>query len=903
MIIIKGEIKTSQIKSCNYNPVTKKWDITFQNGKMYSYSYLSVDKTTKSEKLIPSLYRISKNNKEFFRISEIYEFKCNAAIYWHICFGDGSEKSYNKNELTIEESALSGNQTKATWDYMKEIATISEIKDDKTRESLLVKKYAKIDFISKHTALAKYLNPSHGNCNQCVQDYIPIFPFGCNNSQYFAVKRAMENQISVIQGPPGTGKTQTILNIIANILMEGKTVQVVSNNNSAIENVYEKLADPKYNLSFLAAKLGNSTNKKEFLKEQEGYPDFTLWKAKEEHGTLKNEILQQSMQLKTIFDKQEEMSKLRTELTSIDTEREYFNQYVDDLGYKIDGTIFKKKLNARDWMNLWQECQLQTDENRTLGFWFKVKTSLKYKIRNRDFYKQDMFRIITIFQTMYYETRRHEISQKIDKIETYLNNYNQNLLEQMCSASMKLLKDKIAKKYQSHIQRKTFCEEDLWKNPEQVLEEYPIILSTTFSSRNSLNFHVEYDYLIMDEASQVDITTGVLALSCAKNVIIVGDTKQLPHVVPTHVKEWTQKIFEQYKLKEGYKYTYSFLESILEVIPDVPKTLLREHYRCHPKIIDFCNQQFYGGELLIMTKDKGERNVLSVIKTVIGNHERDRYNQRQIDSICKEIIPEYNFVPEKTGIITPYRKQVGELRKQVGGFEIDTVHKFQGREMENIIISTVDDEISEFADDASLINVAVSRAKSKLVLVVTGNEQSKVCNITDLVNYIKYNNFEVQNSKVHSVFDYLYQQYSKERVEYLKNHKRISRYDSENLMYVVIKEILKEDKYLKLAVQCHRSLNTLIRKFQLLNERERTFVLHPATHIDFLIYNKVGKNPVLAIEVDGYQYHKEDTAQASRDIMKNEIMEKVEIPLLRLSTNGSGEKDKIIERLDEIMKL
>ena len=49
----------------------------------------------------------------------------------------------------------------------------------------------------------------------------------------------MENQISVIQGPPGTGKTQTILNIIANILIQGKTVQVVSNNNSATENVFE----------------------------------------------------------------------------------------------------------------------------------------------------------------------------------------------------------------------------------------------------------------------------------------------------------------------------------------------------------------------------------------------------------------------------------------------------------------------------------------------------------------------------------------------------------------------------------------------------------------------------------------------------------------------------------------
>lgn len=59
-------------------------------------------------------------------------------------------------------------------------------------------------------------------------DDIPIFPFRCNNSQYQAVRRAMENQISVIQRPPGTGKTQTILNISANILMQGKTVLIVS---------------------------------------------------------------------------------------------------------------------------------------------------------------------------------------------------------------------------------------------------------------------------------------------------------------------------------------------------------------------------------------------------------------------------------------------------------------------------------------------------------------------------------------------------------------------------------------------------------------------------------------------------------------------------------------------------
>ena len=68
-----------------------------------------------------------------------------------------------------------------------------------------------------------------------------IFPFGLNESQLEAVENAFSSQISIIEGPPGTGKTQTILNIIANILVNKKTVAIVSNNNPAVENVYEKM--------------------------------------------------------------------------------------------------------------------------------------------------------------------------------------------------------------------------------------------------------------------------------------------------------------------------------------------------------------------------------------------------------------------------------------------------------------------------------------------------------------------------------------------------------------------------------------------------------------------------------------------------------------------------------------
>ncbi len=902
MVIIKGVIKTSEIKSCDYNRNTQKWDVKFKKGKKYSYIFSNVERLINPVVLNPNMYRISIEGREFFNVMSIYEFRSKNNSYWHICFDNGCEKDYRRSDLHIVESCLTQSQSSNVFEYIKQIAGLSNIRNEETGEKLLSKMFDKISFVGSDVALAKYLNPSSLQGKRTGCKYVPIFPFGCNNSQYTAVKNAMENQISVIQGPPGTGKTQTILNIIANILMQGKTVQIVSNNNSAIENVYEKLSSPRYNVGFVVAALGSSKNKKLFVEHQDAtYPDFSSWKTQEDSSVLQNGIAELSSQLKNVFDKQEKLACLRQELSQLVTEQNHFNQYIEESEVHIDSIKFKKKLSSKQWMVLWQECQLISEEKTTIGFWFKIKALFKYGVTNWGIYKQDISKAITTFQAMFYRAKQSELSEEIADIEKYLNSVNKNLLEELCNQSMVVLKDKLARKYEGNSSRKIFSEDDLWKNSYDVLAEYPVILSTTFSSRNSLNLNVVYDYLIMDEASQVDIATGALALSCAKNVVIVGDTKQLPNVVTNDIKTQAKSIFDDFNVSEGYQYTNSFLQSILDVMPNVTQTLLREHYRCHPKIINFCNQKFYHGELIIMTTDKGEDDVLSVVKTVVGNHVRNHYSQRQIDVIKNEIIPKYVSNPEETGIIAPYKNQVEALRKEITGIDAATVHKFQGKEKENIIISTVDDEISDFADDPYLINVAVSRAKKKLMLVVTGNEQTKERNITELIDYIQYNNFEVADSKIYSIFDYLYKQYTKERQVYLQKHKKVSKYDSENLMYSLIEDIICANKYSSLDVVCNFPLNMLIKNPELLNEQECRYALNPATHLDYLIYNRIGKKPVLAIEVDGYSYHKEDTIQASRDLLKNHIMELYEIPLLRFKTNGSGEKDKIVEMLDKLV--
>lgn len=157
------------------------------------------------------------------------------------------------------------------------------------------------------------------------------------------------------------------------------------------------------------------------------------------------------------------------------------------------------------------------------------------------------------------------------------------------------------------------------------------------------------------------------------------------------------------------------------------------------------------------------------------------------------------------------------------------------------------------------------------------------------------------DSKIYSVFDYLYKQYTKERIAYLQKHRKISEYDSENLIYSLIEDVLSESKYDSLDVVCHFPMNMLIKNPKLLNERECQYAMNPATHIDFLIYNRISKKSVLAVEVDGYEYHKAGKVQSSRDQLKNHILNLYEIPLLRFKTNGSREKEQIVEKLDEMV--
>lgn len=908
-IIIKGQPKALQIDR-----------ITIEENGVYAIKYLNSPRTYHYRYddvvwLKEAIWHDHQNLKVYLEgreqhnVVDVRSYQQGILTHWRISYASGFVKDYMHGSIQVVESCLADCIAKNTFEYLKRIAQVNELGKDEEHGGILPELYDKIAFIDNTMAVAPYLDPAKYKVGTMKSSYL-IFPFGCNASQEKAVTNAFENQISVIQGPPGTGKTQTILNIIANILLQGKTVMVVSNNNSATANVLEKLQIN--GMGFIVAPLGRRENKECFILNQSTVPEELLsWrlslKDKTKRFKEKDAILSN---LQEVFQLQEELAVIKQELKEIELEWDHFKQEnsIEEDAYEPKGRVTSKRL-----MKLWLQFQSYAEEDLIVanGFFGRMKDRIKWSwmnfIRkylygiNTPFDPSDVHSTVLEIQALFYLVRKNELDKRIGEIEELLNSADaKTLTKKLASTSLTLFKALLFDKYHKE-QRHVFADvKELHSLADKVCQQYPVILSTTFSARTALPRQT-YDYIIMDEASQVSIETGALALTCAKNAVIVGDTMQLPNVVTDEDRLKLNGIFGEYKVARGYNCAdYSFLHSVCTVLPKVEQTLLREHYRCHPTIINFCNQRFYGGNLLIMTEDHNEKDVMMAIKTVSGHHDRGHFNQREIDVVKNEVLPILEHI-EDVGIITPYNNQVSEFNRQIPSLTAATIHKYQGREKDTIIMSVVDDLITDFSDDANLINVAISRAKKRFCLVVTGNEQERKGNISDLIDYIEYNNLSVTESKVCSIFDYLYSQYTNERIAFLAGHKNISEFDSENLTYSLIENIINEyPEFRHFSVLCHTPLRNIIRDWSLLNEEERKYISHFSTHIDFLIINHVTKKPALAIETDGFSYHNDTTEQHQRDLKKDHILDVYGLPLLRLKTIESGEKERIVSFLRSI---
>jgi len=540
LIFIKGRDETSKVQS--YRSFNDKCNVKYTGSdKEYGFNYSNIDFYKATNCYDGNEIIVYKGEIPISGVKDIIVFQNHIRLIYK----NGSHQIFSKSELRLEQNALSNKKSNNIFSYLKELAKSMII--DNESESFLFKQYEKITMISPRSVLAKYINGGTLETNTKIEQL--IFPFGFNISQKDATEKAMMNQISIIEGPPGTGKTQTILNIIANAYIEGKSVAVVSNNNSATSNVFEKL--DKYGVGFISAFLGNKGNKEKFIAEQSlEYPNMSNWKlSSEDKNIIKEDLNKMQEQLNQMLEHQNNAAKLKNEREKLITEKTYYDDIYEE-NEILSRYSFVNKISSKKTLQFLAELQLYYEREEKLDLLYKLTNIFRFGIFSFKFYGNSPESIIALLQNTYYERRLSELNTEIQRLEAILNKYDfKESMKIYSDKSMIILKDAIASRKDG--KPPIFTNDDLWKNFDKVIHEYPIILSTTHSLSNSISKNYMFDYVIIDEASQVDIVTGALTFNCAKNTVIVGDLKQLSNVVSDESKKKTKNIFEKYNMTRG----------------------------------------------------------------------------------------------------------------------------------------------------------------------------------------------------------------------------------------------------------------------------------------------------------------------------------------------------------------
>ena len=766
-----------------------------------------------------------------------------------------------------------------------------------------------------------------------------IMPFPSNIDQRNAIRAALTHQISIIDGPPGTGKTQTILNLIASLIAQGQTVGVVAGANSAVDNVVDKLTEEGY--GFLVANLGKAERVKEFH-QREGILEQRreAWARKASAassgspaGADEAVLRAEEERLVTLWDDARDIPKIRAQLTAAQRERRLFEEKVQESRRPIADishlAISRRRSGVIGDLLALARCAPRVGHGPR-GFIERVRRYFTYgSLKGVDLGDPD---VQSALQLAFYRAHEQELSDRIEDAEARVARHG--LVEvsaQYRRRSREALDVALLGRFARERPSRLSPTERLKRQTDILLRTYPIVASTCFSIRNNLAEEALLDWIIIDESSQVLLPEGMAALSKARNAVIVGDDKQLGPIL----HGWEESKQEPPEARFDVR-SLSLLDSF-KMMPEsaqVPSTLLKEHYRCHPAIIEFCNRMYYGGELIPMRVPADDApDPLAIIYAAPGNHARRPshgsgfFSQREIDIITD--LEEMRSIRDGVGlegtdesgdfvlgVVTPFRAQATNLSKQIRSdlgegthprWLAETAHKFQGRGAGTIILSTVlnandRSAAQDFYDADALTNVIVSRAKDRFVVVTTHGGVRLSRNVRALLDYIEmYDPSAIVQSDIVSIFDVLYNAYS----ESLERYSRVKwadrrRSPAENIAEQCLCDVLAEPRYARFGYQAQVYLRDALPNTRRLSEEQRSFAFRDSA-LDFGVYSRVTKRLLLAIEVDGWQFHGMSQKQQKRDNLKDSIMSAYGVPVLRLSTIGSGEERQIREALDRLL--
>ena len=590
-----------------------------------------------------------------------------------------------------------------------------------------------------------------------------------DSNQQTAVRRALATQdIYLIQGPPGTGKTSVIAEIVLQVYQKDPQARILisSQSNVAVNNALEKIVNVHKGLQDKVVRIGKrekagsalnllfdeqikfwieQTRKRsqdflgkeeqELTKGMKGLDLLIRLDALEQaQGTLQTKFTEQTLlqeRLQAIARQYTEMETLAQEVIGIQKKLTTLDERTksDSVSSRWHAVVDVFRTEYMPWaQNLLAEltAQTQLDGKKTeaetaLASLSNQIDELRYKIKAAE------TEIDLLLRTAYGKRLRDlEDPRKFVLDQNVGYEERRSRLDRLRSLAAKWSdamgnRDSMANVFAADCR--------IFGGTCIGIAGHPVV------------GNMDFDWVIVDEAGRATPPEILVPMVKGRRIILVGDHKQLPPVI----NQSTQSAAEDLQI-DVTRLKMSLFQDLFEEAEGA-RYALDTQYRMHPAIGELVSTCFYDGKLRSGIQPEDRRHGLSIFKrpvlwrSIQGEEQKEPggtryYNQAEADVIVQLLEQIKNDSPASqsnslsVGIIAGYQEQKKYLRSKIGAvnwgnlsIEVDTVDAYQGRERDVIIYSVVRSNTEGnigFLRDARRLNVALSRAKSLLIIV--GND-------------------------------------------------------------------------------------------------------------------------------------------------------------------------------------
>lgn len=676
-----------------------------------------------------------------------------------------------------------------------------------------------------------------------------------NLDQLLAINNAMKYPVAYIQGPPGTGKTNTIINTIVTAFFNERTVLFASYNNHPINNVYEKLLSMRYRgrkIPFPVLRVGNAGKVKEALehikKVYTQIQEITVFESTLDRN--KGDRIERAKKLSKLLKNYEDMLDLKERRETLDRMTEYQSR----IKASLEMVPFQADLQGRQL----NQVQKKMD---ALGE-ITDQEALALLDDNLD----------ELYKYLFYTSARYIKRLDEEKYEELRNILSEEDSEKQAADFSKYLS-------------KT-------ENVKKLQRVFPVMITTCISAHRLGEPKPAFDMVIMDEASQCNTAVSLVPIIRGENLMLVGDPQQLNPVIL--LDELTnQKLRRKYNVAEEYDYrANSIYKTFLACDAVSDEVLLHNHYRCNHKIIEFNNRKYYNSKLNICS-ESNEPNPLVHINVKSNRSDIRNTADREVEEIVRYACLNRD---KAIGVITPFVNQKKLIEKAVQEEKLQnvvcgTVHAFQGDEKDVVLFSAAITDQTQagtyewLKNNKELINVATSRAREKLILLLDEDNLARLHqkdnedDLFELVQYVKENGESQVTPKLANSRALGVKPFSTKTEEAFL----------ENLNHALENIWLSQNRY---------TVKKEVAISQVFENNVNYSDLFYSGRFDFVVYEHQGRDdiPVLAIELDGKE-HFEDEIVKNRDRKKNEICRAHNMQIIRVENSYARRYNHIKEIL------